>query len=56
MDDWAVAALHHALATEPVYGPAFRRSVGLTSTAASDPQAQITWWTTVLANALGIAP
>lgn len=52
----AVAALHHALATEPVYGPAFRRSVGLTGAAASDPEDQITWWTTVLANALGITP
>jgi TetR/AcrR family transcriptional regulator, repressor for neighboring sulfatase len=49
----AVAALHHALATEPLYGPAFRRSAGLTGEAASSPTRQLRWWTTYLTQTLG---
>jgi len=52
----AVAALHQALATEPLYGSAFRRSAGLTGTAASDPSAQRQWWTRQLHLALRLEP
>jgi hypothetical protein len=34
----AVGALHQAMATEAIYGEAFRRSAGLTGAAAKDPQ------------------
>jgi AcrR family transcriptional regulator len=45
----AVAALHQALATEPRYGPAFRRSAGLTH------EVSVTrWWTAHLTRALGL--
>nr|ADK54874.1 TetR transcriptional regulator [uncultured soil bacterium] len=50
----AVAALHHALATEPLYGPTFRRSAGLTGQAASDPTGQLRWWATYLSHSLGL--
>jgi AcrR family transcriptional regulator len=50
----AVAALHQALATEPLYGGAFRRSAGFTGAAATDPTAQLHWWSRQLAPALGI--
>ncbi|MFB4299988.1 TetR/AcrR family transcriptional regulator [Actinomadura sp. NTSP31] len=50
----AVAALHQALATEPLYGPAFRRSAGLTGRAATTPGPQLRWWTTHLARALDL--
>jgi AcrR family transcriptional regulator len=52
----AVAALHQALATEPLYGPAFRRSAGLTGTRATNPNRQLHWWATQLALALGLEP
>jgi len=45
----AVAALHQALATEPLYGPAFRRSAGVTN------DVSITqWWTAHLTRSLGL--
>ncbi|HZZ47803.1 MAG TPA: helix-turn-helix domain-containing protein [Pseudonocardia sp.] len=50
----AVAALHQALATEPLYGAAFRRSAGLTGPDASSPDAQLRWWTTHLSHTLGL--
>ncbi|MFP3964461.1 helix-turn-helix domain-containing protein [Actinomadura fulvescens] len=50
----AVAALHQALATEPLYGPAFRRSAGLTGPAATTPAPQLRWWTTHLIQSLGL--
>ncbi|MBO2446050.1 TetR/AcrR family transcriptional regulator [Actinomadura barringtoniae] len=50
----AVAALHQALATEPLYGSAFRRSAGLTGRAASAPGPQLRWWTAHLARSLGL--
>lgn len=50
----AVAALHQALATDPLYGPAFRRSAGLTGRAATTPAAQLRWWTTCLSRSLGV--
>jgi hypothetical protein len=52
----AVAALHQAVATEPLYGDAFRRSAGLSGAAASDPTAQLRWWTRQLQLALGLEP
>ncbi|MFG2000349.1 TetR/AcrR family transcriptional regulator [Spirillospora sp. NPDC048911] len=50
----AVAALHQALATEPLYGPAFRRSAGLTGGEATASEPQLGWWTTHLARSLGL--
>jgi AcrR family transcriptional regulator len=50
----AVAALHQALATEPLYGPAFRRSAGLTGRAAATPAPQLRWWVTHLTRSLGL--
>lgn len=52
----AVAALHQAMATEPLYGSAFRRSAGLTGAAATDPSAQLRWWTRQLRLALELGP
>ncbi|WP_232376501.1 TetR/AcrR family transcriptional regulator [Amycolatopsis aidingensis] len=48
----AVAALHQALATEPLHGTAFRRSAGLTGPADATPQ--LRWWTTHLTQSLGL--
>ena len=52
----AVAALHQALATDPVYGPAFRRSAGIAGRAAERPAAQLDWWTSTLIAVLGLEP
>lgn len=49
----AVAALHQALATEALFGSAFRRSAGLTGPAADDPDGQLRWWARQLHLALG---
>ncbi|MFC4909616.1 TetR/AcrR family transcriptional regulator [Actinomadura gamaensis] len=46
----AVAALHQALALDPLYGREFRRSAGLPD----DASAQLRWWTTHLTRALGL--
>jgi AcrR family transcriptional regulator len=51
----AVAALHQAMATESLYGSAFRRSAGLTGTAATDPTPHLRWWTRQLELALEIS-
>ncbi len=51
-----VAALHQAMATDTLYGSAFRRSAGLTGAAATDPTAQLFWWARQLHLALGIEP
>jgi AcrR family transcriptional regulator len=50
----AVAALHEALAVEPTFGPSFRRSAGITGRAATEPSAQVDWWTTTLAQRLDL--
>ncbi|MFD4456612.1 TetR/AcrR family transcriptional regulator [Nocardia sp. NPDC058480] len=50
----AVAALHHAVATESAYGAVFRRSAGLTGPDAEDWQPQLRWWTINLARILDI--
>lgn len=50
----AVAALHQAMATEALYGSAFRRSVGLTGAEADGPAAQVLWWARQLQLALSI--
>lgn len=52
----AVAALHQAMAIEPLYGSAFRRSAGLTGSAAGDSTHQIRWWTRQLQLVLDIDP
>jgi AcrR family transcriptional regulator len=51
----AVAALHQALATEAVYGSAFRRSAGISAAAASSSARQLAWWTATLEQRLGLA-
>nr|WP_246481408.1 TetR/AcrR family transcriptional regulator [Amycolatopsis umgeniensis] len=51
----AVAALHQAMATEALYGSAFRRSAGITDTA-DDSAAQVRWWARQLRLALGLKP
>jgi AcrR family transcriptional regulator len=50
----AVAALHQALATEPVYGDAFRRSAGIGEPAAGRDRQQRDWWAKTLAVVLDI--
>ncbi|MEV6279858.1 TetR/AcrR family transcriptional regulator [Nocardia sp. NPDC051832] len=50
----AVAALHQAMATEALYGSAFRRSAGLTGAAADDSAAHIEWWAVHLQHTLGL--
>ncbi|WP_245191956.1 TetR/AcrR family transcriptional regulator [Amycolatopsis azurea] len=52
----AVAALHQAMATESLYGSAFRRSAGLTGDEADDPGPQVRWWARQLQLALGLRP
>jgi AcrR family transcriptional regulator len=50
----AVAALHQALATDPPYGAAFRRSAGIVAAASLDPKAQRRWWARTLTTVLGL--
>jgi hypothetical protein len=50
----AVAALHQALATEPSYGSAFRRSAGIDERTASHNRQQRRWWANTLITTLGI--
>ncbi len=50
----AVAALHHAMATDSLYGSAFRRSAGLTGSAADDPTPHVRWWVRQLQLTLGL--
>jgi len=52
----AVAALHQAMATEALYGSAFRRSAGLTGTPANQSTRNVLWWARQLHLALGIEP
>lgn len=46
----AVAALHQAIALDPLFGSAFRRSAGIPAHRADDPADQLAWWTTTLAS------
>lgn len=50
----AVAAFHQAVATEAVYGSAFRRSAGFEGRAVTDSDAQLRWWAAQLARTLGL--
>jgi hypothetical protein len=50
----AVAALHQALATEPAYGAAFRRSAGIEEPDASRYRQQRRWWVRTLVTVLDI--
>lgn len=52
----AVAAVHQAMATETLYGRAFRRSAGLTGAAANDLTQQVRWWAHQLELALEVEP
>jgi AcrR family transcriptional regulator len=49
----AVAALHQAMATEALYGTAFRRSAGLTG---AESTAHLRWWAEQLHRTLGLDP
>jgi AcrR family transcriptional regulator len=50
----AVAAFHQAIALEPLFGSAFRRSAGFAAAAATDRDATLRWWAAQLAHALGL--
>lgn len=50
----AVAALHQALAIDPVYGASFRRSAGIASSTAQRADPQLRWWTKTLVQVLGL--
>lgn len=50
----AVAALHQALATEPVYGAAFRRSAGFRAREAASSEGQLAWWAAAVRATLGL--
>lgn len=50
----AVAALHQALATEPAYGAAFRRSAGLAEPEAGETHPQLRWWSNTMSAILDI--
>jgi AcrR family transcriptional regulator len=50
----AVAALHQALAIDPVYGASFRRSAGIASSTARRVGPQLEWWTSTLVQTLGL--
>ena len=52
----AVAAMHQALALEPLFGIEFRRSAGIGGRSASDSKAQRDWWIETLSLRLGISP
>jgi AcrR family transcriptional regulator len=52
----AVAALHQALALDPIFGAAFRRSAGIAGATADDQRPQLAWWTAMLRTALGLKP
>lgn len=51
----AVAALHQALALDPTYGAAFRRSAGIREANATNNKPQLQWWVTTAKLALGIS-
>jgi AcrR family transcriptional regulator len=51
----AVAAFHHALATEALFGAEFRRSAGLKAVAAVGAELQLQWWIRTIELALGLA-
>jgi TetR/AcrR family transcriptional regulator, repressor for neighboring sulfatase len=50
----AVAALHQALAIDPVYGASFRRSAGIAGSTAQRADPQLEWWTKTLIQVLGL--
>jgi len=50
----AVAAFHQAIALEPIYGSAFRRSAGFAAAAATDRDTTLRWWAAQLGHALGL--
>jgi hypothetical protein len=52
----AVAAMHSAMATDPVYGAAFRRSAGIRGAAANDSRPQVSWWVAALTSTLELRP
>lgn len=52
----AVAALHQALALDPVFGAEFRRSVGFSGRQAENTAPHRRWWVETMAQRLGIPP
>ncbi|MGA9278530.1 TetR/AcrR family transcriptional regulator [Ilumatobacter sp.] len=51
----AVAALHAAIALDPIYGEAFRASAGISSPNTDEPGRTKQWWEHHLARSLGIS-
>jgi AcrR family transcriptional regulator len=51
----AVAAFHHALATDPLFGREFRRSAGISGARDDGAALQLTWWIGVTKQVLGIS-
>lgn len=52
----AVAAFHQAVALDPLYGEAFRRSAGLRATPARESDPQLEWWIAAMQTLLGLSP
>lgn len=50
----AVAAMHQALALDPVFGMEFRRSAGLTGQEAKATAPTLRWWAITMAQTLGL--
>lgn len=50
----AVAAFHQAIAVDALYGEGFRRSAGVRSLEAKDPDPQLAWWIATVRTALGL--
>ncbi|QNQ10858.1 TetR/AcrR family transcriptional regulator [Sphingomonas alpina] len=48
-----VAAFHHALATDPLFGTEFRRSAGISGSRDDGAALQLAWWISVTKRALG---
>ncbi len=51
----AVAALHAAIALDPIYGDAFRASAGISSSSPTEPESTLQWWERHLVTALGLS-
>ncbi len=50
----AIAAFHHAIATDPLFGEEFRRSAGATASEPSGAAQQLDWWIRTLRSALNL--
>jgi AcrR family transcriptional regulator len=50
-----LAAFHQAVALDPLYGEAFRRSAGVKAQAAKSADAQLEWWIATVQTILGLS-